>query len=90
MNVRRLSAYIDALVAGHRPPRFRADPEDLEVLRTAIALRAARPGDAIPDDAFVSALYDELVDQDRPAPIVELLRRNSRFVIGEDAFAASG
>jgi hypothetical protein len=72
MSDRRLSAYVDALVAGRRPPRFRADPDDLEVLQTAIALRAARSGDALPDEAFVSGLYVELVDRDRPAPIVEL------------------
>jgi hypothetical protein len=88
VNVRRLSAYIDALVAGHRPPRFRADPEDIEVLRTAIALRAARPGDAIPDDNFVSALHDELADRERPTPIVELPRmRRGRTILA--AVAAS-
>ena len=88
MNVRRLSAYIDALVAGNRPPRFRADPEDLEVLRTAIALRAARPGDAIPDEAFVSALYDKLADQERPASVVEFPKaRRGRTILA--AVAAS-
>jgi hypothetical protein len=85
---RRLSAYIDALVAGRRPPRFQADPEDLEVLRTAIAFRAARPGDATPDEAFVSALYDELAEQARPTPIVELQRaRHGRTILA--AVAAS-
>jgi hypothetical protein len=63
---RRLSTYIDALVPGRRPPDFRADPDDLEVLRTAIALRAARPGDANPDEEFVSDLYEELAGQASP------------------------
>lgn len=88
MTGRRLSAYIDALVAGRRPPRFRADPEDLEVLRTAIALRAARPGDSTPNEQFVSDLYGELADQDRPAPIVEIPRaRRGRTILA--AVAAS-
>jgi hypothetical protein len=69
---RRLFAYIDALVAGRRPPRFRPSGDDVEVLRTAIALRAERPGDSSPDEAFVSGLYKELVDQDQPAPAVAL------------------
>jgi hypothetical protein len=63
MTGRRLSNYIDALVARRRPPGFRADPDDLEVLRTAIALRAARPGDGLPDEKFVSSLYEELADR---------------------------
>jgi hypothetical protein len=66
MTNRRLSAFIDALVSGRRPGRFSAGPDDVEVLRTAIALRAARPGDAKPDQEFVSGLYEELASQARP------------------------
>jgi hypothetical protein len=60
---RRLSGFIDALVDGRRPRSFRADHEDAEVLRTAIALRSARPGDTNPDERFVSALYESLATQ---------------------------
>jgi len=63
MTSRRLSAFIDALVSGRRPGRFSAAHDDVEVLRMAIALRAARPGDAKPDEEFVSGLYDELAGQ---------------------------
>ena len=66
MTNRRLSAFIDALVSGRRPGRFSAGPDDVEVLRTAIAFRAARPGDAKPDEEFVSGLYEELASQARP------------------------
>jgi hypothetical protein len=62
----RLSAYIDALASGRRPGRFSAGPYDREVLAMAIALRAARPDDAEPDEEFVSGLYDELASQARP------------------------
>lgn len=65
MTNRRLSAFIDALVSGRRPGRFSAGPDDVDVLRTAIALRAARPGDAKPDEEFVSGLYEELASQAR-------------------------
>jgi hypothetical protein len=60
---RRLSAFIDALAAGRRPRRFRADPDDVVLLQTAIELRAARPGEAKPDEQFVSNLYQRLSDQ---------------------------
>jgi len=63
MSTRRMTAFIDALVAGRRPDSYHADPEDVEVLRAAIALRAARPGDAAPDDEFVADLYDRLADE---------------------------
>jgi hypothetical protein len=65
---RRLSSFIDALVAGRRPGAFKADPEDVEALRTAIELRAARPGDAVPDEQFVSDLYQSLANQADPTP----------------------
>jgi hypothetical protein len=69
---RRLFSFIDALVAGRRPGAFRADPEDVEVLRTAIELRAARPGDATPDEQFVSDLYQSLAEQADSPPIANV------------------
>jgi hypothetical protein len=70
---RRLSSFIDALAAGRRPGKFEADPQDIEILRTAIALRAARPGDASPDEQFVSNLYEELATQ-ASSPVVPIAR----------------
>ncbi len=86
MTNRRLSAFIDALVSGRRPGRLSAGPDDVEVLRTAIALRAARPGDAKPDEEFVSGLYDELASQARTqlAPNV----RTVKFGRGRAALVA--
>jgi hypothetical protein len=63
MTNRRFSAFLDALAAGRRPKRFRAQPEDAEMLRTAISLRAARPGEAAPTDAFVEGLFQQLAEQ---------------------------
>jgi hypothetical protein len=60
---RKLSTFIDALSAGRRPESFKADPDDVESLRMAIALRAARPGDAAPDEDFVAELHQQLADQ---------------------------
>jgi hypothetical protein len=81
---RKLSSFIDALVTGRRPAHFQADAEDVEVLRTAIALRAARPGDAAPDDKFVSDLFDSLVEQSKPSStqkVVPIATRRPRAVL---------
>jgi hypothetical protein len=60
MTTRRLSAFIDSIVAGRRPRGFRADAEDVEMLRMAIALRAERPGDAVPNEEYMAALHRQL------------------------------
>jgi hypothetical protein len=73
VNRRRLSAFIDALVEGRRPQGFRADPEEADVVRTAIGLRAARPGDSKPDENFVSALYESLAS-DQPSEVIPIDR----------------
>ena len=74
MNRRRqLSAYLDALASGRRPGKLRADPEDVDMLRTAIELRAARPGDAVPDEKFVSDLHQHLAEQAN-SPVVPIDR----------------
>jgi hypothetical protein len=81
---RRLTAFIDALAAGRRPEPYHADPEDAEVLRAAITLRAARPGDAAPDDAFVAELYERLADESRAqdgSNVRPLRMRRSRAVL---------
>jgi hypothetical protein len=67
MTTRRLSAFLDALAAGRRPRPFHADPEDVEMLRVAIALRAARPGDAMPDENFVAELHEQLAEDLSPS-----------------------
>jgi hypothetical protein len=63
MTIRRLSAFIDALASGRRPKSFRATPEDAEIVRTAIMLRAAHPGEANPSEQFVTGLYEKLATQ---------------------------
>jgi hypothetical protein len=90
MTNRRRASFIDALVAGRRPGSFKADLDDVDVLRTAIALRAARPGDDIPDEAFVSNLFATLAHETgSPAPsnVRVLKKRPVRTTLG--AVAAS-
>jgi hypothetical protein len=71
MSNRRLFAYVDALATGRRPKRFRARAEDADVLRTAIALRAARPGETAPTEQFVEGLFQRLSEQAAPQPTPE-------------------
>ena len=93
---RRLYSFIDALVAGRRPAHFKADPEDVEILRTAIELRAARPGDAHPNEQFVSDLYQSLVEQADSEPVANVhpLRahraRSAVFAVAASAVLIGG
>jgi hypothetical protein len=85
MNERKLNEYLDALADGQRPGPFEPDQEEVDALRVAIALRAARPGDAVPDDAFVAALHQTLADQadssSAPANVHLLRMRRTRAVL---------
>ena len=69
---RRFSALIDAIAAGRRPRRFHVEPDEAEVVRTAIELRAARPGDAGPTEAFVEGLFERLSEQANTPTAAEL------------------
>lgn len=68
VNTRRLDAFLDDLVAGRRPRGFQADAEESEVVRAAIALRSQRPGDAAPQESFISSLHEELSELSSPVP----------------------
>jgi hypothetical protein len=90
---RALLAHLDALAVGRRPKPFPANSEDGDVLRVAIALRASRPGDAIPDDQFVSGLYQRLIEEaDDAAPTARMRSlgwRRARITIATVAASAS-
>jgi hypothetical protein len=53
-------AFIDEILADRAPQSFRADPDQADVLRVAIALRASRPGADRADDQFVDDLHRRL------------------------------
>jgi hypothetical protein len=92
MTGRRLAAFVDALAAGRRPRRFRATPEDAAVLRTAITLRAAHPGEANPSDQFVSTLYESLAEQEKTRVLPQahqLTVRRGRLAIAAVAACAA-
>lgn len=78
MTSRKLSAFIDAIAAGRRPKRFRADADDVAVLRAAVELRAARPGEAEPTPAFTDRLFQQLSERADNQPNPQVIRPTRR------------
>ena len=68
MIARGLTRYIEDLIRSRRPRRFKAGEEDAAIVRTAITLRAARPGSGEPTDEFVTALHKKLAAELDPLP----------------------
>src|SRR3954468_18824527 len=60
MTTRRLRRYVEDLLRGRRPRPFPADADEAADIRTAIALRAARPGSGTPSEEFVTGLHRRL------------------------------
>lgn len=93
MRRRRLRAFVDAVAEGRRPPAFRADPDDLADVRTAITLKAAEPGGSEPDPRFVEGLFAELRDAQhtatQPEATVTPIHRRGRNVVVSLAAAAA-
>jgi cytochrome b6-f complex iron-sulfur subunit len=77
MTVRRVSAFIDALLHNRRPPRFDPDADDVAAMRAAVELHAAQPGATIPSSEFVADLHRRLADEHRTdsAPVEDLNQR---------------
>jgi nitrite reductase/ring-hydroxylating ferredoxin subunit len=68
MIMRGLPRYVEDLVRSRRPRRFRVGEADAALARTAVTLRAARPGSGAPRDEFVTALHKRLAAElDLPA-----------------------
>jgi hypothetical protein len=94
MTTRRTSAYIDAIAAGQRPRwgRSQLEHDDVAVVRTAIELRAARPGDSMPSEEFVAGLRQQLaeaLDPSQPSNIQTLPRHRGRAAVFAAAAAVA-
>ncbi|BBX48239.1 Rieske (2Fe-2S) protein [Mycobacterium cookii] len=91
MNARGLRRYIDDLLRGRRPKPFRPNDFEAAQLRTAIDLRAARPGADAPRQEFLTDLHRRLAEQQegtgtRP-PRSSATRRH--VIVGTSAAAAA-
>jgi hypothetical protein len=85
MKHRRVSSFIDDVLANRRPRRFRASVADAEILRTAITMQAARPGEGAPEPQFVNDLRKELALQvaaTSAPPVRPVVPRRSRLLVG--------
>lgn len=82
---------VEALLAGDPLPSSRLDADEVEALRVAIELRAARPGADLPEEAFVTELRRRLTESERgraAAPASGLPRR--AVLVGAAAAAVAG
>jgi hypothetical protein len=59
-----VEAFVEAILADRPPKHFRAAPDDTEVLRVALELRAGRSRFAGPDPDFVEQLHRQLAASD--------------------------
>lgn len=86
---RRVDRFVNAIADDRRPPGFRADADDLDVLAAAIELGAARPGADLPTPEFVAGLADRIgVGGERSARgSTPLITR--RRLLGAAGFAAA-
>jgi hypothetical protein len=88
MNSRRVASFIDDVLADRRPRRFKAGRVDANVVRAAIAMRAARPGEEVPEERFVADLRQQLASEVRgsaQSPGRPMVTRRARFMMGAAA-----
>jgi nitrite reductase/ring-hydroxylating ferredoxin subunit len=84
----RISAFVEALRKGQRPPRFPVESDDADVLRAAVALAAGRPGHGAPSSRFVSQLHHRLAEASGQAGEASSSRRRFLGRLGLPAVAA--
>ncbi|MGH3726070.1 MAG: Rieske (2Fe-2S) protein [Mycobacterium sp.] len=94
MNPRGLRRYVDDLLRGRRPKPFRPDDFEAAQIRTAIELRASRPGDDTPSQEFLAHLHGRLAEQmgDAPAASEQKQRQaptRRTVLVGTSAAAAA-
>jgi nitrite reductase/ring-hydroxylating ferredoxin subunit len=84
--------FVKDLLGRRRPRRFRAGPGEEAELRTAILLRAARPGGGAPSEEFVAGLRNRLAVAlgDEPPPSRSGRRRFVQLTSAAAAAAALG
>jgi Rieske Fe-S protein len=94
VNARGLRNYIDDLLRGRRPKAFQPDDFEAAQIRTAIELRAARPGDDAPRPEFLNDLHARLAEQmtgasPEAAPKSKWNATRRQVVVGTSAAAAA-
>jgi cytochrome b6-f complex iron-sulfur subunit len=93
VTMRGIKRYIEDLLRARRPRAFRASAEEAALARTAITLRAARPGSGAPTEEFVTGLHKRLaaeLEDVRPAPAAPRRRAFMRVASVAAGAAAAG
>src|SRR5690348_5114546 len=83
-----MDAFVDRLLKDARLPRCRPRPDEQQIIRVAILLRAARPGSRLPDARFLERLSRRLRSEfgDVAGDPAWLTRRR---ILGTGAIAAT-
>jgi nitrite reductase/ring-hydroxylating ferredoxin subunit len=92
MNTRGLRRYVDDLLRGRRPKAFAPDEFEAAQIRTAIELRAARPGSDAPSEEFLTDLHRRLAQQTAGTPPEVAPKPNTtrrQVIVGTSAAAAA-
>ncbi|WP_410667723.1 ubiquinol-cytochrome c reductase iron-sulfur subunit [Amycolatopsis sp. cmx-4-68] len=90
MSTRGVRRFVKDLLRRRRPRPFAAGPGDEAELRTAVLLRAARPGGAAPREEFITGLHRRLAQElGEPAPVGGGSRRRFIQVSSAAAVAAA-
>jgi Rieske Fe-S protein len=92
MNARGLRRYIDDLLRGRRPKPFQPDDFEAAQIRTAVELRAARPGGDAPRQEFLNDLHARLAEQMTGTPPEAVPKQNTtrrQVIVGTSAAAAA-
>ena len=86
---RDLDRMVEALLAGDPLPSGRLEPDEVEALRAAIELRAARPGADQPEEEFVTGLRRRLAAASSEAADMSPSRVPRRAVLAGTAGAVA-
>ncbi|MET0455442.1 MAG: Rieske (2Fe-2S) protein [Mycobacterium sp.] len=93
MSERTVRRFVDGLLRGRATERAHPDSDDVREMRTAIELRAARPGSDSPSEQFVTDLHRRLAGAMDEGPTVlddpRWAPRRRAVVIGGSVAAAS-
>src|ERR1700730_5327471 len=69
--VDRVARFVDDLMRGRRPRRFKATPEEAEAMSVAAGLVAARAGADLPDKAALDRIHRRLSERLDESPGVD-------------------
>jgi len=87
---RQIDRQLQAIADGEALPDGRMeDPDDVEALRAAIALRAGRPAADLPGEDFLTTLHEKLREEQQPPMARPGVSRRALLAVGGVAAAAA-